>query len=311
MNHPVDVRGLRKSFQGREVLHGIDLAIPSGSVFALLGRNGAGKSTTLRLLLGLLKADGGELRVLGRAMPRERETVLAEVGSMIESPSLYENLTAHENLLIDARLRGLDAAAIREALAIVELPDSRKLVKHYSLGMKQRLSLALAVLGKPKLLLLDEPTNGLDPMGIADMRRLLRELPVRLNTTVLLSTHLLAEVEQVATDVAILEQGELKYSGPLENLRNGQRRMLRMRAGDMDHLAIYLRSRHLEFGEDAGRRTLDVPVRDENEAHMLLRQAIADGVNIFHAALEERRLEEIYFEIIGHAQGELMTEEAA
>ncbi|MEX0899756.1 MAG: ABC transporter ATP-binding protein [Gammaproteobacteria bacterium] len=291
----VDVRGLRKSFHGREVLRGFDLNITVGTVFALLGRNGAGKSTTLRLLLGLLTADGGEIRLSGQQMPRDRHSILANVGSMIESPSLYENLTARENLAIDARVRGLEARAVSEALEIVELADDTQPVREFSLGMKQRLSLALAVVGRPSILILDEPTNGLDPMGIADMRRLLRDLPARLNTTVLLSTHILAEAAQVATDLAILEAGELCYSGSLEALRRRQRRRLRLVSSDAAKLESQLLAWNLEV------RNFCVPVDDETSAAHLIRRLVEHGVPLHHAALEEPSLEEIYFEMIGIA----------
>lgn len=302
MNFPVEVRGLRKSFRRQEILHGIDLSIPAKSVFALLGRNGAGKSTTLRLLLGLLSADAGEIRLLGKPMPAARNEILAEVGSMIEMPSLYDNLTARENLSIDARLRGLDARAIAVALEVVELADDGKPVRDYSLGMKQRLSLALAVLGKPRLLLLDEPTNGLDPMGIADMRALLRDLPERLDTTVLLSTHLLSEVEQLASDVAILEAGELRYSGSLGNLRRDRTRVLRLSAADVMALERELRAMNLPVVMDSEQRTLQVPIQDEDDAAMLIRHIVEHGHALHHAALEQARLEEIYFEMIGRTE---------
>lgn len=299
MSFPVLVRGLRKSFGRQQVLHGIDLMVPAGSVFALLGRNGAGKSTTMRILLGLLDADEGEVGLLGQSIPADRMSILANVGSMIEQPSLYESLTARENLKLDAAIRGLRGIDIDRALEIVELDDTRQPVRQYSLGMKQRLALAHAILGQPALLLLDEPTNGLDPMGIADMRRLLRELPQRLNTTVLLSTHLLGEVEQVATDLCVLEKGVLRYSGSLAELQSRERRMLRMKCAQDNVLQEWLCSNGCHVYYDEGRRTISTPVDDELQAGHLLRRMIQSGLPVYHAAFESRSLEEIYFDMIG------------
>ncbi|MDX1455701.1 MAG: ABC transporter ATP-binding protein [Gammaproteobacteria bacterium] len=311
---PIDVRGLRKSYQSTEVLHGIDLQVPAGSVFALLGRNGAGKSTTMRLLLGLLDADAGDIRVVGQRMPAERLDILRDVGSMIEQPSLYESLSARENLRIDASLRGLGEAAIDKALEVVELDAGAKPVKHYSMGMKQRLALALAVLGEPKLLLLDEPTNGLDPMGIADMRRLLRSLPERLDTTVLLSTHLLGEVEQVASHLCVLEAGEIRYTGTLDELKAREPKVLRLQCDDIPHLYNWLGETGHEAQLDTGRASITVPVADTSESARLLRRAVQEGFRIHHASFESRSLEEIYFDMIGRDASGLLpvvTEEKA
>lgn len=296
---PIEVRGLVKSFGDKRVLHGIDLLVPRGSVFALLGRNGAGKSTTLRVLLGLLRADAGAIRLLGLAMPRERMQILARVGSMIETPSLYPALSARENLAIDARIRGLGRGDIDRALDVVELEDSGQPVREYSLGMKQRLSLALAVLGDPDILLLDEPTNGLDPGGIADMRRLLRDLPSRLDTTVLLSTHLLGEVEQVATHLCVLEAGEMRYQGRLEDMPEARRRWLRFECEDIGRLYRWLLEAEPARLPERDGNGVRITVNDHGDAARLIRAAIDAGFPVHHASQERRRLEDQYFELIG------------
>lgn len=296
---PIEIMGLTKSFGDTTVLNRIDLSVPRGSVYALLGRNGAGKSTTLRLLLGLLQADHGEIRMLGQPMPKARMAILARVGNMIESPSLYPALTARQNLAIDARIRGLGRRAIDRALDIVELADSRKPVRQYSLGMKQRLSLALAVLGAPDILLLDEPTNGLDPSGIADMRRLLRDLPDRLNTTVLLSTHLLGEVEQVATHLCILESGDIRYQGALEDLQVGNDRWLRFESEEIDGLYGWLREREPGRRPVRDRDGIRVAVSSRADAGALIRGVVENGFAVHHASLERRGLEDLYFDLIG------------
>ena len=188
----------------------LDLDVPEGSVYGFLGPNGAGKSTTLKMILGLVRPTAGSIRVLGKNMDgKNRLAVLRQVGSLIESPSYYGHLTGEENLRVVQILRGVPERNIREVLQIVRLEDQKgKKVAHYSLGMKQRLGLAAALLGFPRLLILDEPTNGLDPAGIQEMRQLIQELPGRFGMTVMVSSHLLSEIDQIADRVGIIREGE-------------------------------------------------------------------------------------------------------
>ena len=178
----------------------LDLDVPEGCVYGFIGPNGAGKSTTLKMILGLVRPTAGDIRVLGKKMDGgNRLSVLRQVGSLIESPSYYGHLTGEENLRIVQTLRGVPEKNIREVLQIVRLDGQRgKKVAHYSLGMKQRLGLAAALLGYPKLLILDEPTNGLDPAGIQEMRELICSLPERFGMTAVVSSHLLSEIDQMA-----------------------------------------------------------------------------------------------------------------
>ena len=197
----------------------------------LLGPNGAGKSTTLKMILGLVRPTAGDIRVLGKKMDgQNRLAVLRQVGSLIESPSYYGHLTGEENLRIVQTLRGVPEKNIREVLQIVRLDGQRgKKVAHYSLGMKQRLGLAAALLGYPKLLILDEPTNGLDPAGIQEMRELICSLPERFGMTVVVSSHLLSEIDQMADHVAIIREGELVFQDTLEALHGRSRHHLALR----------------------------------------------------------------------------------
>lgn len=195
----------------------LNLCVPQGSLYGFLGPNGAGKSTTLRLLLGLLKPQRGRVRLLGEA-PSPR--VLARVGSCIEQPSLYGQLSAMENLAIGCAIHGLPRTRAAEVLRLVDLQDTgRKKAAQFSLGMKQRLGVALALLHRPRLLLLDEPSNGLDPHGMVALRKLLQRLVAEEGVTVLVSSHLLSEVERMATHIALLSNGRLMYQGPLAGLR--------------------------------------------------------------------------------------------
>lgn len=225
MDYIVQTDGLTKCYRGEAVVKGLNLDIPAQSVYGFLGPNGAGKSTTMKMLLGLTRPTSGSIRILGREMDeRNRIAILKETGSLIESPSYYGHLTGRENLELIAAMKQVEAEQVDEVLDIVRLTDAqKKRAGRYSLGMKQRLGIAGALLGFPKLLLLDEPTNGLDPAGIQEIRRLIVSLPERYGMTVLVSSHLLSEIDQMATHVGIINLGELVYQGKLSELeRNGR-----------------------------------------------------------------------------------------
>ena len=221
----VEVRALTKVYRGRlraarqKALDGLDLCVDGGGrVHGFLGPNGSGKTTTLRTLLGLVRADSGEVRMLGRAVPHELPAVVSGVGALIEAPQFFRNFSGRRNLTYLNDVAGLPAARVDEVLDVVDLTDrADDLVKGYSLGMRQRLGIAAALLKRPSLLLLDEPSNGLDPAGIRDVRSLLRRLADD-GTTVLLSSHLLAEVEQVCDEVTIVAHGRTVTSGPVRDV---------------------------------------------------------------------------------------------
>lgn len=216
----IETKNLSKSYSGFQAVDGVSLHIPKGVVYGFLGPNGAGKSTTMKILLGLMKPTGGSFIIDGKKYPENRVEILKEVGSLIESPAFYGNLSGKENLEIIRRILGLPGEAVAEALELVELtPHKDKLVKKYSLGMKQRLGLAEALIGRPPILLLDEPTNGLDPVGIHEIRSLIHSLPERFGCTVIVSSHLLSEIELMADNIGILNHGHLLFEGTLEQLK--------------------------------------------------------------------------------------------
>jgi ABC-2 type transport system ATP-binding protein len=201
----------------------VNLAVPQGCIYGFLGPNGAGKTTTMKLLLGLIQPDGGTVEILGQKMsPRNRFDINMRTGSLIESPGFYGHLTGQENLEIIARYKNLGTADIKEALYTVSLYDRKDdKVKNYSLGMKQRLGIAMALMGKPELIILDEPTNGLDPAGINEIRNLVKSIPEKCGSTVIISSHLLSEVEQIADYVGIINKGKMIYQGLLSELEIG------------------------------------------------------------------------------------------
>lgn len=208
----LETRYLKKYYGKQLAVNNISLQIPRGSIYGLLGPNGAGKTTTLKMITGLVYPGAGEIIVFGEPWQRKH---LRRIGALIESPALYGNLTAFENLLVHAKLIGLPKERIYEVLEIVELKDAgKKPVSQFSMGMKQRLGIAIALLGYPELLILDEPTNGLDPIGIQELRELIRSFPEK-GITVILSSHILAEVSQLVDHIGIISGGELKFQGEI------------------------------------------------------------------------------------------------
>lgn len=216
----IETDSLTKGTGSQMRVNHIDLRIPEGCVYGFLGPNGAGKTTTLKLLLGLIKPTAGTITFFGQKMAdKNRLSILKHTGSLIESPSFYGHLTGLENMQIIAKLKKVPADEITNVLQTVRLYDQRdKKVKQYSLGMKQRLGIAMALLGNPRVLILDEPTNGLDPAGIQEIRQLIKELPLNRQMTVIVSSHLLSEMEQMADMVGIIHHGRLIFQGTLAAL---------------------------------------------------------------------------------------------
>ena len=218
----IETQNLTKSYADFTAVSNVNLHIPKGAVYGFLGPNGAGKSTTMKMFLGLTKPTSGSFTIDGKKYPEARVEILKEVGSFIEAPAFYGNLSGEENLEIIRKILGLPKYSVSEALEIVGLTQFRKrLAKKYSLGMKQRLGLASALIGQPPILILDEPTNGLDPVCIHEIITLIRSLPEKFNCTVFVSSHLLSEVELMADTVGILNHGRLLFEGTLEQLRRG------------------------------------------------------------------------------------------
>lgn len=279
----------------------LNLNVPEGSIYGFLGPNGAGKSTTLKMILGLVRPTAGSIRVLGKDMDSgNRLSVLRQVGSLIESPSYYGHLTGEENLRIVQTLRGIPEKNIREVLQIVRLDGQReKKVAHYSLGMKQRLGLAAALLGYPKLLILDEPTNGLDPAGIQEMRELICDLPGRFGMTVVVSSHLLSEIDQMANHVAIIREGELVFQDSLEALHGRSRHHLALRTTNNTVARSLLAEQSVPCEEENGYLILPI-LSDEVAAHLT---AFLAGNRLGIVRLEERQksLEDIFLDLTGKA----------
>ncbi|MFD4607747.1 ABC transporter ATP-binding protein [Streptomyces sp. NPDC058440] len=299
----IHTRGLTKRYRGGQLaVDGLDLTVPAGSVFGFLGPNGSGKTTTIRMLMGLIEPTSGTARVLGRPMPRSSRTVLPQVGALIEGPALYGFLSGRDNLLrYDAADRAADPrtrrARVAAALDRVGLTAAAgKKAKAYSLGMKQRLGLAAALLQPRRLLVLDEPTNGLDPQGMREIRSLVRELASD-GTTVFLSSHLLDEIEQVCTHAAVMAQGRLITQGAVAELAAGARGRLAVTTPDTGEAARVLKEQgvaDITVGED--RVTGDPPERDLADVNAAL---VTAGVRVRGFGVERASLEDAFVALTG------------
>ncbi|MCQ4087433.1 ABC transporter ATP-binding protein [Saccharibacillus sp. JS10] len=219
-NFMIETRNLTKKYKGTSAVNALNLSIPQGEIYGFLGPNGAGKTTTIRMLLGLIKPDSGLVRMFDQDLKKDRISILRRVGSLVEYPSYYGHLNAIENLETIRSILNVDKIRIDEVLHTVGLTkDAKRPVKGYSLGMKQRLGIASALLGSPELLILDEPTNGLDPSGILEIRELIKQMPKQQGITVLVSSHLLSEVEQMASSVGIINEGKMIFQDSMPNLQ--------------------------------------------------------------------------------------------
>lgn len=268
--------------------------VPAAGVYGFLGPNGAGKTTAIRMLLGLIRPDAGEVRLFDQPLQSNRRTLMSRVGALVESPSLYPHLTGRENLEVTRRLLGSPRKLIDVALETIRLTqDADRRVREYSLGMRQRLGLALALLNEPELLILDEPTNGLDPAGIHEMRDLIRRLPAEFGVTVFLSSHLLAEVEQIASHIGIIHEGKLLFQGPLADLQARQQAQLMIGVRQLDEAISCLMNAgwNVQRSRD---EMLSVPAKETEDAVRINRLLVDHRLEVFHLALSQSSLEDIF-----------------
>ena len=310
----IETRGLTRRFGARTAVDAISMTVPDRSVYGFLGRNGAGKTTTLKMLLGLLKPTEGSAFVCGFDVARDRIAAARRIGALLEAHGLYPNLSGRENLDLTRTLLGLPATEVDRALEVVEMSEhARRRVSDYSLGMRQRLGLARAMLGAPPVLVLDEPTNGLDPDGIADMRRFLKALPDRTGATVLLSSHLLGEIEETATHVGIVHEGRLVLEGDLASIKADQAPEIALRVDDPVRAARVLRDHDLtvtEAGDELIARLR--PGYDHDSAVAGLNRALVSaGVGVFAVGARTRSLEGIYRQASSFSEAPSTMPEAA
>lgn len=308
----IQTRNLTKDYavKGNSPYHAVDhvnLAVPEGAVYGFLGPNGAGKSTTMKMLLGLIKPTGGDITVLGTAFAtdgkkavdeKDRLSILKQTGSLIETPSYYGHLTGRENLQILCRLKNVPESEIQKVLALVRMENQQdKKAGQYSLGMKQRLGLAGALLGNPKLLLLDEPTNGLDPAGIQEMRELIRTLPQNRHITVMVSSHLLSEIDQMVDYVGVINKGQLIYQDSLLRLHEHSKKELCLRTTNNNRALCLLQENQIACKVEQD--ILRFPETEDEKTAFLMSTLVRNGIGILRLWEQQKSLEDIFLSLTG------------
>lgn len=287
---------LTKRFRGKQVVNGVNLAIQKGEIYGFLGPNGAGKTTTIRMLLGLMKPTHGSIHIFGQDLKKHKLAILSKVGSLVESPSYYGHLTAIENLEALRKILNVPKARIGEVLEIVRLTkDAKRPVKGFSLGMKQRLGIAAALLGNPELLILDEPTNGLDPAGIQEMRELIKSLPKKYDVTIVVSSHLLSEIDQMATQVGIITKGSLIFQDSIEVLRKRSTPTIRIHTNDQKEAKKILLSSGIQVQDQDPFLTLDQA--DDLLTAKAVKNLVKGNLSVYRVEEQKMSLEEIFLDL--------------
>ncbi|MEY9971141.1 ABC-type multidrug transport system ATPase subunit [Lysinibacillus sp. RC46] len=296
MEYIIQTENLSKSFGKEQAVSNINLKIRKGEIYGFLGPNGAGKTTTIRMLLGLMKPTSGTIKIFQKDLTKERINILAKVGSLVENPSYYPHLTAYENLEALRKILGVPKSRIDEVLEIVRLKDAAdKKVKGFSLGMKQRLGIAASLLHNPELLILDEPTNGLDPSGIIEIRNLIKRLPEEYGMTIIISSHLLSEIDQMATQVGIVTKGKMIFQDSIEAMRRFAQPKVVIKVSDSEKgwRSLVANGIKAEHKDDL---ILFDECSDEKVAH-IVQILVQEGISVYRVEEEKRSLEEIFLQM--------------
>lgn len=301
MEYIVETKHLTKSFGKEKAVSNLEMKIPKGEIYGFLGPNGAGKTTTIRMLLGLMRPTSGSVQLFGKDMKNNRIEILKNVGSLVENPSYYPHLTAKENLEASRKILNVPKKRIDEVLQQVRLHGvANKKVKGYSLGMKQRLGIAAAMLHQPELLILDEPTNGLDPSGIIEMRQLIQSLPKEYGMTVLISSHLLSEIDQMATRVGVVSKGKMIFQDSIETMRKFAQASIQVKVNDNEAAWRSL----LANGQkaDLGEESVTLQPEDDEQVAASIRYLVQQGFSIYRVQEKKRSLENIFLEMTKEEQ---------
>lgn len=298
MNQIISTYNLSKRYANAYRVKDVNLSVCEGDIYGFLGPNGAGKSTTLKMILGLARPTDGKVTVFGKDFEANRRLILSQTGSLIESPSYYGHLTGLENMRVMQRLRDVPDKNVSEALKIVRLENQKdKKVAQYSLGMKQRLGIAMALLAFPKLLILDEPTNGLDPAGIGEIRDLIKSLPQRYGMTVLISSHLLSEIEQIATVVGIINDGRMMFQGSMEVLQSKNRPTITIKTRNNTLAQELLFSKG--FSPLQREDSLVFESLTDEQVAQVNRDLVAANIDVLRIEEHKKNLESIFLDITG------------
>lgn len=295
MSPVIELKHLSKRYGSKQALQDVSFLVEKGSIFGFLGENGAGKTTAIKLIVGLLKPNQGMIHLFGKARHQHPKGLMRRVGALIEAPSLYRHLSGQDNLRILARLRGLDQSWIDKALDTVGLTAvAKSRVKTYSHGMCQRLGIAMAILGEPELVILDEPTNGLDPSGIRQMRELILSLPQRFGTTILVSSHLLVEIEHMADRVGILQRGKLLFDGDLPTLRAKAKPAIHIQTNQLEAAEKALTGYVCRLDHSNQRIEIEASQQDIARINQTL---VAASIPITEIKAHQPSLEDLYFQL--------------
>lgn len=300
-NYIIETKQLSKDFSGEAAVNQLSIHVRKNEIYGFLGPNGAGKSTAMKMLLGLLQPTHGSIRLFDKNFDSNQIALLSSVGSLIEEPSYYANLTGYENLEIIQRLLKLPKENIDKVLKIVKLYEQKdKLVKNYSLGMKQRLGIALAIIKFPKLLILDEPTNGLDPAGIQEIRELIKSLPQKYDMTVIISSHILSEIEQMATTVGIINKGKLLFEGQLTELEEDEKYLFETSDDALAEQLLMRKGFELEENQS-------IVLKDYNKTNIAaaVKVLVTNDIDIYQVRMVRKSLEEVFLDMTGREGGVL------
>jgi ABC-type multidrug transport system ATPase subunit len=297
----INTSNLTFDFGKQTVVKSLSLQVPEGSIYGFLGPNGAGKTTTIKLLLNLLQIQEGSIHVFGQELQSNRLNILSKIGSLIEQPAIYLHLTGKENLLNRALLLQVSKERVDEVLAIVHLTNAaHKKAGQYSLGMKQRLGIALALLADPALLILDEPTNGLDPNGIIEVRELLKKLVNEHHKTVFISSHLLAEVERMATHVGIINKGQLLFQGSINDLSALSKPLVQIETDNTADAANYLKQQNITIS-DIDEHYIHIPFTTKQQMGEINTLLNTKGYTVYSIVKQQKDLEKLFLDITQNA----------
>jgi ABC-type multidrug transport system ATPase subunit len=296
-NYIIETNHLNFRFSAEKmILKNINLKVERGSIYGFLGPNGAGKTTTIRILLGLLRDAKKSVHLFNKDLSENRIEIYSKTGTLIEQPSLYEHISGYDNLEITRRIRNIKKERFLETLELVRLSEAaHKKVKAYSLGMKQRLGIAIALIGEPELLILDEPVNGLDPNGMAEMRELLRRINKELNTTIFLSSHLLGEIEKLVTHVGIISMGEMLFQGTIEELRNFQTSSLDVNIQTNDNKVAMQLLKNFKVRERDSE--LKISVHSRHEVSQIIKELVQNNIEVYEVTNESKNLEKLFLQM--------------
>ncbi|ATP41686.1 bacitracin ABC transporter ATP-binding protein [Solibacillus sp. R5-41] len=301
MEYIVQTENLSKQFGNEQAVSKLDLKIRKGEIYGFLGPNGAGKTTTIRMLLGLMKPTSGKIKIFQKDVTKERVEILSKIGSLVENPSYYPHLTAYENLEALRKILGVPKARIDEVLEIVRLTEAaNKKVKGFSLGMKQRLGIAASLLHNPELLILDEPTNGLDPSGIIEIRNLIKRLPSEYGMTVVISSHLLSEIDQMATTVGIVSKGKMIFQDSIEAMRMHAQPKVIFKVNKSEQAWRSLVANGIKAECKEGQIVLD-ECSDEKVAQ-IVQILVQEGFSVYRVEEEKQSLEDIFLQMTAGVQ---------